>query len=88
MRNNVRYKGNISNHFFDKYLSHFFFFFHLPSYALRKLNKTPSDGACLGEPPGGFCDFDGSCCFSSLQVFTFLGYFSMPSALHPCFSGP
>ena len=33
-----------------------------------KLNKTPSDGTCLGEPPGGFCDV-GCCCFTSLEVF-------------------
>ena len=26
------------------------------------LNKTPSDGTCLGEPPRGFCDV-GCCCF-------------------------
>ena len=24
--------------------------------SLGKLSKTPSDGTCLGEPPGGFCD--------------------------------
>ena len=34
-----------------------------------KLNKTPSDGTCLGEPPGGFCDVGCSCCFTSLEVF-------------------
>ena len=27
-----------------------------------KLNKTLSNGACLGEPPGGFCDV-GCCCY-------------------------
>ena len=42
---------------------------------------------CLGEPPGGFCDVGYCCCFSSLDVFTFPGYFSMPPALHPSFSG-
>ena len=42
---------------------------------------------CLGEPPGGFCDV-GCYCVSSLEVFTFLGYFSLPPALHPGFSGP
>ena len=34
-----------------------------------KLNKTPSDGTCLGEPPGGFCDVGCCCCFTSLEVF-------------------
>ena len=26
-----------------------------------KLNKTPGNGTCLGEPPGGFCDV--GCCY-------------------------
>ena len=34
-----------------------------------KLNKTPSDGTCLGEPPGGFCDVGSCCCFTSVDVF-------------------
>ena len=34
-----------------------------------KLNKTPSDGTCLEEPPGGFCDIGYCCCFTSLEVF-------------------
>ena len=51
-----------------------------------KLNKTPIDGTCLGEPPRGFCDV--RCCFTSLELFTFSSYFSLPSALHPGFSGP
>ena len=34
-----------------------------------KLNKTPSDGTCLGEPPGGLCDVGSCCCFTSLKVF-------------------
>ena len=33
-----------------------------------KLNKTPSNGTSLGEPPRGFCDV-GCCCFTSLEVF-------------------
>ena len=49
---------------------------------------------CLGEPPGGF--YDVGCCSSFITVFvmlvvvvfTFPGYFSMPPALHPGFSGP
>ena len=42
----------------------------VPFYVLRrlcKLNKTPSDGTCLGEPPGGFCDV--GCCCSSFIAF-------------------
>ena len=39
---------------------------------------------CLGEPPGGFCDVGCCCCcFSSLEIFTFPGYFTLPPALHP-----
>ena len=34
-----------------------------------KLNKTPSDGTCLGEPPRGFCDVGCCCCFTSQEVF-------------------
>ena len=35
-----------------------------------KLSKTLSYGTCLGEPPGGFCDVDYCCCFStSPEVF-------------------
>ena len=44
----------------------------VPFYVLRrlcKLNKTPSDGTCLGEPPGSFCDVGCCCCFTSLKVF-------------------
>ena len=33
-----------------------------------KLNKTPSDDTCLGEPPGGFCGV-GCCCCTSQEVF-------------------
>ena len=43
---------------------------------------------CFGEPPGGFCDVGCCCCFSSLEVFTFLSYFSLAPALHSGFSGP
>ena len=42
----------------------------------------------LEEPPGGSCNVGCCCCFSSLEVFTFPGYFSLPSALHSGFSGP
>ena len=50
--------------------------------------KLPAMVLCSGEPPGGFCDVGCCCCFSSLEVFTILGYFSLPPALHPGFSGP
>ena len=46
---------------------------------------------CLRDPPRGFCDVGCCCCccyFSSLEVFTFPGYFSWPPVLHPSFSGP
>ena len=44
---------------------------------------------CLGEPPEGFYDVGCCCCcFASSEVFTFPGYFSLPLALHPTFSGP
>ena len=52
-----------------------------------KLNKTPRDGTCLGQPPGSFFDV-GCCCFTSVEVFTFPSYFFMSLALHPGFSGP
>ena len=51
-------------------------------------SKISRDGICLGEPPGGFCDVGYCCCFTSLEVFTFPGYFSFPPTLHPGFSGP
>ena len=50
--------------------------------------KLPAMVLCLGEPPGGFCDVGCCCCFSSLEAFTIPGYFSLPLALHPGFSGP
>ena len=40
----------------------------------------------LGRTSRRFCDVGCCCCFSSLEVFTFLGYFSLPPALHPSFS--
>ena len=42
---------------------------------------------CLGEPPVGFCDIGCCCCFSSLEVFMFPHYFSLPLAHHLGFSG-
>ena len=37
--------------------------------AFCKLNKIPSDGTCLGEPPGDFCDVGCCRCFTLLEVF-------------------
>ena len=48
-----------------------------------KVNKTPSDGTCLGEPPGGFCDVSCCCCFTSLEVFHSLPFDVIP---HPSVS--
>ena len=42
------------------------------------LNKTPSDGTCLGEPPGDFCDVGCCCCF--LAHWRFLPFW----ATFPC----
>ena len=44
MKNSIRFKGNINNTSVIIFLIE------------SQLNKTPSDGTCLGEPPGGFCD--------------------------------
>ena len=53
---------------------------------LRNTARHWSPGAF--QPPGGFCDVGCCCCFFDLvEVFTFSGYFSMPSALQPGFSG-
>ena len=52
-----------------------------------KLNKTPSDGTCLGEPPGGFCDVGCCCCFYLIGDFYISGLSSLPTALQPSFSG-
>ena len=52
-----------------------------------KLNRTSNNGTCLEKPPGGFCDVGYCCCcFTSLEVFTFPGYFLLPPALHSGFS--
>ena len=88
MINNVRHKGNINSTsviiFFNKYLSHFFTFLFM---FLGNLTKLPAMVLCSGEPPG-FCDVGCCFCFSSLEVFTYLGYFSLPPALHRGFSCP
>ena len=53
-----------------------------------KLNEAPSDGTCLGEPPGGFCDV-GCCCFFYLTGgFCVSGLLFLPTRLYPGFSGP
>ena len=41
---------------------------------LSKLNKTPSDGTCLEEPPRGFCDVACSCCFYLNEGFSFIAF--------------
>ena len=41
-----------------------------------KLTKTPSDGACLREPPGGFCNF--GCCFYLTRGFLFIAFDVIP----------
>ena len=53
-----------------------------------KLIKSPSYGTCLREPPGGFCDVGCCSCFTSLEVFTFPGYFTLPPVLHLASQAP
>ena len=48
-----------------------------------KLNKTPSNGTCLGQPTGGFCDVGCCCCFTSLEIFRSLFFDVIP---HPSVS--
>ena len=43
-----------------------------------KLNKTPSDGTCLGEPAGVFCDVSCCCALTSLEVFPSLLFDVIP----------
>ena len=53
------------------------------------LNKTPSDGTLLGATSRRlFWCWLLLLLFSSLEVCTFPGYFLLPPALHPRFSGP
>ena len=86
MRSNVRYKGNINNTSVILFLIGALVIFPMVFMSLGDLTELPVMVLCLGEPPGGFCDV-GCCCFSSLELFTFQGYFSLPPALHPGFSG-
>ena len=51
-----------------------------------KFNKTPGDATCLENQQEVFVML--IVFLSSLEVFTFPGYFSMPLAFHPGFSGP
>ena len=56
-----------------------------------KLNKTPSNGTFLGEPPEGYCDVGCCCCFTSPEVFhPFLFDVMLPWAiarfLHPFYT--
>ena len=89
MKNHTRYKGNISNTSVIIFLMDRLVIFCLPFYVPRRLNKTPSDSTLLGRTSRRFL-----WCwlllllFCSLEVCTFLGYFSLPPALHPSFSGP
>ena len=89
MKNHTRYKGNINNTSVIIFLIDSLVIFRLPFNVPRRLNKTPSDGTLLGRTSRKFL-----WCwlllllFSSLEVFTFLGYFSLPPTLHLGFSGP
>ena len=89
MKNHTRYKGNINNTSVIIFLIDGLVIFRLPFNVPRRLNKTPSDGTLLGRTSRKFL-----WCwlllllFSSLEVFTFLGYFSLPPTLHRGFSGP
>ena len=69
MKNSFRYKGNIDNTSVIIFL--------IKSW----LSKTPSNGTCLGEPPGGFCDVGCCCCFWSHWIFLFSLLFDIIS--HP-----
>ena len=74
MKNNIRYKGNINN------TSLIFFLI------ASRLNKTPSDDTCLGEPPGGFCDV-GYCFLTSLEVSHFIAFPCHPSPFRELSTG-
>ena len=50
-----------------------------------KLNKTPGDGTCLGEPPGGFCDVGCCCCFYLTGGFYFSGLLFLATGTPPWF---
>ena len=50
-----------------------------------KLNKTPGDGTCLGEPPGSFCDVGCCCCFYLTGGFYFSGLLFLATGTPPWF---
>ena len=91
MNNHTRYKGNINNtsaiNVFNRYIT--LVIFCLPFYVHRRLHKTLSDGTLLGRTFRSFLlRWLLLLLFSSLEVFTFTGYFSLPPALDLGFSGP
>ena len=91
MNNHTRYKGNINNtsaiNVFNRYIT--LVTFCLPFYVHRRLHKTLSDGTLLGRTFRSFLlRWLLLLLFSSLEVFTFTGYFSLPPAIHLGFWGP
>ena len=54
IKNHIKYKANINNTSI--------FLMGTLAFLFMWLNKTPSDGTYLGEPPGGFCDVGCCCC--------------------------
>ena len=91
MNNHTRYKGNINNtsaiNVFNRYIT--LVIFCLPFYVHRRLHKTLSDGTLLGRTFRSFLlRWLLLLLFSSLEVFTFTGYFSLPPAIHLGFWGP
>ena len=74
IRNKGKYQQYFCNQFFNRQALNLviftfcrFLFMFLGDFC--KLNKTPSNGTCLGKLPGGFCDVGCCCCFASLEVF-------------------
>ena len=51
------------------------------------MNKSPSVGKCLGEPPGGFCDV-GCCCCYLTGGFYISGLLFLATGTPPWLSGP
>ena len=88
----IRYKGKYQQYFCNQFFNRQpltlvifplcrFLFMFLGDFC--KLNKTPSNGTCLGKLPGGFCDVGCCCCFTSLDVFPSLHFDVIP---HPSVS--
>ena len=86
MKNNIRYNGNINNTsviiFLNRHLRHFFTFLFMSLGNLRKLPAMVLAWENLQEV---FVMLVVVVVFTSLEVFTFPGYFSLPPALHPGF---